>query len=263
MGIDSLVLVGHGNMGSAMLARWRDRASASHIHVVSPSHSEQSTPALTWHTGPATLPAAQAVVFAVKPAKLAELLPLYRAQLGDSPLYISVAAGKPLSFYAQHLGAAPTVRAMPNTPSRIGRGVTLLAAATGLSAAHHDTATALMAALGETLWIDESQMDAAMAISGCGPAYLYLFAHSIEQAGIAVGLSPEQAGALTRHTLSGSLALAASGERSWQALWQEVASPGGATQAALDVLSAPGGLPDRTKSAIAAAVARAAELAKS
>ena len=264
MTIENIILIGCGKLGRAMLTRWRESGIAKHIHVVAPNHSEQNAPGINWHRDPATLPVAAntAIVFAVKPALLSELLPAYAKQFGAIPLYLSVAAGKTLSFYRQHLGDSTTVvRTMPNTPGLIGQGVTALCAPT-LQPADRATATTLMAVLGHTVWVeDESQMDAVSAISGCGPAYYFLFTDALARAGIEAGLPANLATELALHTATGSTALAAQSDRPLPELWAQVASPGGMTQAALDVLSAPAALPDTLKKAVAAAITRAKELA--
>lgn len=266
MTIHTLILVGCGKLGGAMLTRWCESGVAQHVHVVSPRHAESDADGLTWHRDFTTLPAGSedtVIVFAVKPALLAELLPHYARRFGATPLYISVAAGKTLAFYTQHLGAkASVVRAMPNTPGTIGHGVTALCAP-GLHPAARSTTENVMSALGHLLWIeDESSMNAVSAISGCGPAYVFLFIESLARAGIAAGLPESQARALAMNTATGSVAYASQSSQPLPALWQQVASPGGMTEAALNVLSAPGGMPDLLKKAVEAAITRAAELAK-
>lgn len=266
MTIDTLILVGCGKLGSALLARWRESGIATSLHVVAPRHTQTNTAAVTWHRDAGTLPAASqntAIVFAVKPALLPQLLPEYAQRFGTALLYISVAAGKTLAFYHAHLGAgASVVRAMPNTPGLIGQGVTALCAPT-LSPSLRQQAGAIMGALGHVLWVEnEADMDAVSAISGCGPAYFFLFIDALARAGMAAGLSEQQAQSLAMHTATGSVALAAQSRQPLPELWAQVASPGGMTQAALNVLSAPGAVPDTLKKAVQAAVDRAAELAK-
>jgi pyrroline-5-carboxylate reductase len=153
---------------------------------------------------------------------------------------------------------------MPNTPGAIGQGITVLYADAGLGADDRALAEALMASLGETLWLkDESLMDAVTAVSGSGPAYVFLMAEALAEAARAQGLDAVTADRLARATISGSGALLAADSRPAAALRKEVTSPGGTTEAALGVLMAPGGLTELMRRAIAAATQRGKELGKS
>jgi pyrroline-5-carboxylate reductase len=263
----SLLLVGCGKMGGVLLERWRATPLFSTIHVISPNHSHADEPGLHWHRDLASLPPSftpTVITFAVKPAQLASLLPIYaKAFAATAPLYLSVAAGKPLAFYRAHLGEhAHIVRAMPNTPSLIGEGMTALCAADTLSAAIRKTATDMMQTVGDVLWIEnESQMEAVTAISGCGPAYVFLFIDSLINAATQAGLTAHQARQLAMQTIKGSQALAASSPKTLPELCAQVASPGGATEAALKVLTKDDALKTLMQQAVTAAITRSKEMA--
>lgn len=262
---NTLLLVGHGKMGSVLLERLRTTDLFSDIHIISPNHTQKNSGNIFWHRDLASLPAAitpAVITFCVKPALLAELLPQYAARFATTPLYISVAAGKTLAFYQQHLGTqAHIVRAMPNTPALIGEAMTALCAADTLSAAARKTASDIMSAIGHTLWLEESQMDAATALSGCGPAYVFLFIDSLIKAGTNAGLSESQAKLLILQTMLGSIALTAISPRTLEELIAQVASPGGVTEAALKTLKKDDALPRLMQNAITAALVRNSEIA--
>lgn len=262
-----LLLIGHGKMGSVLLERWRNAELFAEIHVISPNHTQADNGNIHWHRDLNALPASvipTVIVFAIKPAMMASLLPRYGARFASaSPLYISVAAGKTLAFYQDYLGKhSHIVRAMPNTPALIGEGMTALCALPTLSAAARKTASDMMEAIGHILWIDdESQMDAVTAISGCGPAYVFLFIESLIQAGIASGLSAAQSRSLALQTVRGSQALAAQSNQPLADLCAQVASPGGATEAAIKVLKNGDALQSLVEKAVQSAIARSREMA--
>lgn len=239
--VTSLLLVGCGNMGGALLERWKQSSAASRIDIIDPTHRQKNESAICWHANLESLPvdyAPQVIILAVKPQQLAEILPSYKIRFGSAPLYISIAAGKTLAFYKQHLGEhAHVVRAMPNTPALIAQGMSVLCASATLPASARKIATDLLQAVGKVEWIeDEAQMDAVTAISGCGPAYVFLFLESLVAAAVQAGLSEPLARTLALQTISGSTALAAQSGKNFQHLRVDVASPGGATEAALAVL---------------------------
>jgi pyrroline-5-carboxylate reductase len=254
----TILLVGCGKMGGALLMRW-DKTHGGKIFVVDPHAKEPCT-----LTSLAALPASTAVdvvVFAVKPQELTPLLAEYKARFGAKPLYLSIAAGKTLAYFALHLGGdARVVRAMPNTPALIGRGVTALTASHNVSPQERKSAEALMAAAGKTVWVDESQMDAVTALSGSGPAYVFLFLESLTKAGVAAGLSEDTAKALAVETVAGSAALAQQSGEELATLRQNVTSKGGTTEAALSILLGSGGLEPLVKEAVKAAAKRAVEM---
>ena len=264
MTTNTLLLVGHGKMGSALLQGWRKQLSFSEIHVISPHHTQADDGTLHWHRNLETLPTKytpSVITFAVKPALLAEILPQYAQRFSTTPLYLSIAAGKTLSFYHKHLGThAHIVRAMPNTPSLIGQGMTSLCAENTLAASARKIATDLMNAIGKTCWLEESQMNAATAIAGCGPAYVFLFLDSLVKAGITSGLHEKDARALAIQTMIGTCALSTQSEKTFEDLIAQVASPGGATEAALTTLKTNNALEQLLNKAVQAAITRSAEL---
>lgn len=267
MQLEHVILVGHGKMGSAMLTRWREQSCAAHIDIVSPNHTQNDIDTCHWHRNLASLKARAThpiIIFAVKPATLESVLKEYAEYFKNhAPIYISVAAGKELAFYHRHLGNHATViRAMPNTPAQIGQGMTLLCTNAHTPQSARDAAQLLMQSLGKSSWLnDEVQMDAAMALSGCGPAYLFTFIDSMIQAGIKNGLSEQQARELTLQTAIGTIALLKQTGQSALELTAQVASPGGATQAALEQLTASNAQEALLLKAVNAAIKRAKELA--
>lgn len=259
-----LVLLGCGKMGSAMLAGWlADGLPADSVWVVDPAPSD-------WLVGSgvhlnAALPEAPAIVLvAVKPQMMAEALPSLSQMGGGRTLFVSVAAGTPLGFFEQTLGAGtPVVRAMPNTPAAIGQGITAIVGNDAASEAHLSLAAALIEAVGAVLRVEsEAQIDAVTGVSGSGPAYVFHLIETMAAAGEAQGLSPEVAMQLAKATVAGAGALAQSAEESPAQLRVNVTSPGGTTQAALNVLMDEGrGFPALLNEAVAAATNRARELA--
>ncbi len=172
-------------------------------------------------------------------------------------------AGRTLAFLQSALPPhTAVVRTMPNTPAAIGRGITVAVPNAAVSAHQRDLAHRLMAATGAVEWIaDESLMDAVTAVSGSGPAYVFLLAEALAKAGAAAGLPADLAGKLARATVAGSGELLHRSPFEASALRQNVTSPGGTTAAALDVLMAADGLPKLMERAIAAATRRSRELA--
>jgi len=255
----SLLLVGCGKMGGALLARWKTTFPNYRFDVIEPNSTQ-------WHKNLGALPdnyTPGVIVFAVKPQQLDAILPAYCKRFGShSPLYISIAAGKNLAFYADHLGAhAHVVRVMPNTPALVGQSMSVLSAADTLPASMRNTATQLMEAVGKVEWLDdESLMDAVTALSGSGPAYVFLFLDSLVKGGIAAGLPENIAKTLALQTVSGSLALAAGSHENLGQLRQNVTSPGGTTEAALKVLMSNNMLENMMKEAVLAATKRSKEL---
>lgn len=262
----SLLLVGCGKMGAALLERWQSLPSLTHIDVIEPTGEHASGKRITQYKNLESLPTATApsvIVFAVKPQMLEEVLPFYRARFAkSSPLYISIAAGKSLTFFAKHLGEhAHVVRVMPNTPAMVGAGMSVLCSANTLPQSARKQAEMLMKSVGKTEWVDtESLMDAVTALSGSGPAYVFLFLDSLTKAGVAAGLDEKLARSLAVETVSGSIALAQAIPENFERLRKNVTSPGGTTEAALKVLMSAGGMEDLVKEAILAAKARSIEL---
>ncbi|SOC04973.1 pyrroline-5-carboxylate reductase [Rhodobacter maris] len=260
-----LVLLGCGKMGSALLAGWLGEGLApAAVHVVDPHPSD-------WLKGTGValntpLPAAPAVVLiAVKPQMMAEALPILQMMGGGATLFVTVAAGTTLATYEKILGpTTPIVRAMPNTPAAIGRGITAICGNAVATAAHLAEAEALLSAVGQVVRLEgEHQMDAVTALSGSGPGYVFHMIEAMAAAGEAVGLAPDLAMTLAKATVAGAGALAEVAEESPAQLRLAVTSPGGTTAAGLAVLMAePGGLTDLITRTVAAAEARGKELGK-
>jgi pyrroline-5-carboxylate reductase len=259
-----ILLVGCGKMGGAMLAGWREAGRA--VAVVEPRAPIPAPSSLVAAVAaPEALPAGlmpAAVVLAVKPQEAAAVLPAY-ARFAASAVFLSIMAGKTVAGLSALLGAgARIVRAMPNTPAAVRRGITVACAGPGVTAAERALCDGLLAAIGSVAWVeDERLMDAVTAVSGSGPAYVFLLAEAMEEAGVAAGLPRELARRLARETVSGSGALLAMSAEEASTLRQNVTSPGGTTAAALSVLMAEGGLPELMRRAVAAAAARSRELA--
>jgi len=263
-----LLLVGAGRMGGALLKGWIAR-KADPIIVVEPKPSPAlktlaKKKAITLVAAPSQVKAKKlsACVVALKPQILKHEAPVLAEFARSGALMISIAAGTDTRLLFQAWGKKTRiVRAMPNTPGAIGQGITGLFAAKGATQADKRRATALLSALGETVWVTkEDLIDSVTALSGSGPAYLFLMAEAMTEAGIAEGLAPEQAEKLARATVAGSGALLAADKSPASALREAVTSPGGTTQAALNVLMADDGLKALMKRAIHAARKRAEEL---
>ena len=264
----SLVLVGCGKMGTAMLRGWLAGGSISRFYVVEPEGMPPSfRPAaeVEWHTAADTLPddlAPDAVVFAVKPQIIDAVLPSYRRWVRPETLFASIVAGKTLAGLGRHLGPAALIRTMPNTPAAIGRGITVACANARVTQHQRQLCDRLLAAIGESAWVeDEALIDAVTAVSGSGPAYVFLLIEALAQAGEAQGLPSALALQLARSTVAGSGELARVSAESPAILRENVTSPGGTTRAALDVLMAPDGLALLIARAVAAAAARSRALA--
>ncbi len=267
----SLILVGAGKMGSAMLDGWLARGLAPKRIVVIEPQPAKSVKALTRRgltlnpkPGPqAKAEAAAAIVIAIKPQTAPEAVPALGLHVGKSTLVLSIMAGRTIAFLEKTLpGDTAIVRAMPNTPAAIGRGISVAVANAKASARQRKLASELLAAIGKVEWAnDERLMDAVTALSGSGPAYVFLLAEAMTQAGIAAGLPAELAARLARETVAGSGELLHRSPLDAATLRQNVTSPGGTTAAALAVLMGPGGFDELLTKAIAAATRRGRELA--
>ncbi len=257
IGTRGVVLLGCGKMGSALLSGWLDRGLPPRaVSVIDPNPSD-------WLRGTGVtlggdLPAAPAVaLIAVKPQMMGDALPALR-DLRDA-LFVSIAAGTPIAAFERAFGAgARIVRAMPNTPAAVGRGITALVGNAAATAADLDLAEAFLATVGEVVRLEsEDQMDAVTGLSGSGPAYVFHMIEAMAAAGEAQGLAPEMALRLARATVAGAGELAMTGEDPGQ-LRINVTSPNGTTQAGLEVLMAQ--LPDLMARTVAAAADRSREL---
>ena len=261
-----LVLLGCGKMGGALLQGWIGQGmDMSAVWVVDPVPSDELSALVGVNLNAADLPASPAiVVVAVKPQMMDTALESVR-QFGGrkDTLFLSVAAGTTLERFESALGSStPVVRAMPNTPAAIGRGITALVGNDRVSAAGMDMGEALMSAVGQTVRLDrEADMDAVTAVSGSGPAYVFHLIEALAAAGQAEGLAPELALALARSTVVGAGALAEASPEDPGQLRVNVTSPGGTTEAALNVLMDDAtGFPALVSRAVSAAASRSREL---
>jgi pyrroline-5-carboxylate reductase len=253
-------------MGAALLKGWIGRKTGP-LTVVEPKPSA-NLKALARSkkiTLLSTLPKAgkfSALVVALKPQVLKGEAPLLADFARAGALMISIAAGTGTSCLFEAWGAkARIIRAMPNTPGAIGQGITGLFAAKGTTPADRRRAEALLSALGQTVWVAKEELiDAVTAVSGSGPAYLFLMAEALTEAGIAEGLPRPLAERLARTTVAGAGALLAADASPASVLREAVTSPGGTTAAALDVLMGKDGLSDLMKRAVHAARRRAEAL---
>jgi pyrroline-5-carboxylate reductase len=236
-------LVGAGAMGGALLSAWIDHSilDLPRSAVFEPAPTV-ALGALAARTGLRVNPSPEtcefeALVIAVKPQSAASALAPFSG-LAANALVISIMAGKSVAATARALGGAPrTVRAMPNLPAAAGAGATALFASDSASAADRQCAERLMAAAGAAVWVDsEAAIDWATAVSGSGPAYFFLLAEALAEAGARIGLKAETAADLARATLIGAGRLAERDARDVAALRRAVTSPGGTTEAALKVL---------------------------
>jgi pyrroline-5-carboxylate reductase len=262
-----LILLGCGKMGSALLDGWlRGGLPASAATVIEPNPAPRlhdlAREGLRLN---ADLPPDPAIaVLAVKPQMMGAALPRLAALGGGGTLFLSIAAGTPIRAFEAALGeGTPIVRAMPNTPAAIGRGVSALTANAAVTQGAFALAEALMAAVGQTVRLErEADMDAVTAVSGSGPAYVFLLIEALAAAGVAEGLAPDLAMTLAKATVEGAGRLAAEAAEDPAQLRVNVTSPGGTTAAALSVLMEEGdGLPALMRRAVAAAAARGRELA--
>jgi pyrroline-5-carboxylate reductase len=260
-----LVLLGCGKMGSAMLAGWLDRGlPASSVWVIDPKPSDWVR-AQGVHLN-AALPERPAIVLvAVKPQMMGDALPTIAELGGGDTLFVSVAAGTSIAEFERILGAETSiVRAMPNTPAAIGRGISALIGNARTADDDLDLADSLLSAVGQTVRLaSESQIDAVTGVSGSGPAYVFLLIETLAAAGEAQGLDADLAMQLAKATVAGAGALAEASEDSPAQLRVNVTSPNGTTQAALEVLmDGDAGFPPLLQKAVAAATNRSRELSR-
>ncbi len=258
-----LLLVGCGKMGGAMLTGWRERGLGDCV-VVEP-FAKEPIPGATVVSDPASIPAGfapAAVVFAIKPQEATATLPHYTRFRG-SAVFVSVMAGKTVAGMDALLGGgAAIVRAMPNTPAAIRRGFTVACPGPGVTAAQRALADTLLSATGELAWVEEEGLiDPVTAVSGGGPAYVFLLAEVLEAAAVEQGIPPELARRMARATVAGSGALLGASAEDAAQLRRNVTSPKGTTERALNVLMAPEAWPALMSRAIRAATERSRELA--
>jgi pyrroline-5-carboxylate reductase len=264
----SVVLAGAGKMGGAMLSGWLARGLEPRRVAVIEPHPSADISALTakgvrLNPSPKDVGGTVAtLVVALKPQIFREAGAPLKSFTGPSTLVVSIMAGTTIASVSEICGGS-VVRAMPNTPAAIGRGITVAVAASNVTAAQREVAAALLRATGSVEWVgDESLMDAVTAVSGSGPAYVFLLAEELARAGVEAGLPVELATRLARETVAGSGELLHRSELAPATLRQNVTSPGGTTAAAMEVLMGPDGMQSLLTRAVAAATKRSRELAK-
>jgi len=264
----NILLVGCGNMGRALVKGWlTEGRDPERIQVVDPNTEAASVARELGVKAVTSLSEVQmpvaVIVLAVKPQQLESILPAYRDLAAAGTVVLSIAAGKQIEFYERALGGEPAiVRGMPNTPAAIGQGMTVLAANRAVTAEQHALCQSLMAAVGEVAWLaDEQLMDAVTAVSGSGPAYVFLLIECLTDAAVSAGLEKNLARQLAEQTVAGAGAYALVSEQDAGELRRRVTSPGGTTEAALEILMRPDGLPALFVQAVQAASKRARQLA--
>ena len=266
-----VVLVGAGNMGGALLRGWLDAGhGADRITVLDPGAGEAIASLCDDHgvavcAQPHGVAPPDVLMVAVKPQMMGQVLPGLKGLVGEETVAVSVAAGTTVKTLGDALfgNDARVVRAMPNTPALVRRGITGCYATPAVTGAQRDAVTALMEAVGEVVWLDEeAQIDAVTGVSGSGPAYVFHLVEALAAAARARGLSEDTAIRLARATVSGAGALLANSPDDAATLRRNVTSPGGTTAAGLAVLMADDALTDLMKRTVAAAAERAEELSK-
>jgi len=263
----TILLAGAGKMGGAMLSGWLARGlDAKRVAVIEPNPSDEISALVTkgvrLNPSPKQIGGIATLVIALKPQTFSEAGSVLKSFTGTSTLVVSIMAGTTIASIKAACGGS-VVRAMPNTPAAIGRGITVAVAAKKVSTAQRAVADALLRATGSVEWVDdESLMDAVTAVSGSGPAYIFLLAEELARAGVEAGLPQELATKLARETVAGSGELLHRSDAPSATLRQNVTSPGGTTAAALEVLMGPDGMQSLLTRAVAAATKRSKELAK-
>jgi pyrroline-5-carboxylate reductase len=264
-GVRSLVLLGCGKMGGALLEGWlKGGLAPARVQVIDPYPSDwlMRQAALGLSLNPAQLTPATIAVIAVKPQMMAAAAPQLAVLAGRGTVFLSIAAGTPIAAFEAMFGTAtPIIRAMPNTPAAVGRGISALIGNAAADEAQVAMAEALLAAVGQTVRVaSEDQIHAVTGLSGSGPAYVFHMIEAMAEAGTAAGLPPDLAMQLARATVAGAGALADASPESAGQLRINVTSPAGTTAAGLAVLMP--ALPGLMARTVAAAAARSRELAE-
>jgi pyrroline-5-carboxylate reductase len=265
----AILLVGAGKMGGAMLEAWLARGlPPALLSVIDPAPSPSAGKLIAARRiardpQPQLIASHAAIVLAVKPQMAPEVMPQLAGFVGRDTVVVSIMAGRTIGFIAKNLPKGTAiVRAMPNTPASIGRGITVAVPNARVNANARELANALLTATGPVEWIkNEKWMDAVTAVSGSGPAYVFLLAESLARAATAVGLPKPLAARLARVTVAGAGELLHRSELDAAKLRENVTSPGGTTAAALKVLMGKNGMDGLMKKAVAAATRRSRELA--
>ncbi|MEM9472370.1 MAG: pyrroline-5-carboxylate reductase [Pseudomonadota bacterium] len=241
-----LVLIGAGKMGTAMLQGWLEAGiTGDQVTIFDPAPPPETLAVIAQHAISHNPPVdsvenVEAILVAVKPQMVDDVLPAMAGLARDKPLVVSVVAGKTIAAFRQHFGeATPVIRTIPNTPAAVGRGITAMAASNGVSARQSDLAMALLASLGEVVTVaDETLIDACTAISGSGPAYIFYMTECLTEAAVELGLPADVAEQLARATVAGAGELMRATGTPAGTLRENVTSPNGTTYAALQVLMA-------------------------
>ena len=263
----TVVLAGAGKMGGAMLSGWLAQGlDARRVVVIEPTPSDDirslAARSVRLNPSPKDVSDIAALVVALKPQAFREAGPGLRAFVEPATLVVSIMAGMTIASISQACGGS-VVRAMPNTPAAVGRGITVAVATKNVGDVQRATADALLHAIGSVEWVqDEALMDAVTAVSGSGPAYVFLLAEELARAGVEAGLPEALASRLARETVAGSGELLHRSDLAAATLRQNVTSPGGTTAAALEVLMGPDAMQSLLTRAVAAATRRSKELAK-
>jgi pyrroline-5-carboxylate reductase len=264
-----IVLIGCGKMGGALLRGWLKAGIAGRIDVIEP-HTQPDflqTSNIVWHTSPQSFMdqslTPDLFVMAVKPQTMEEVCRSLAPAVSPETLILSIAAGQTISSFERRFGARqPIIRTMPNTPASIGKGVTVAVANARVTDVQKRQAELALQSTGMLEWTDdESLLDAVTAVSGSGPAYVFLLIEAMAKAGERAGLAPDLAMKLARQTVIGAAALAEhDGDTDSATLRKNVTSPGGTTAAALAVLMGDQGLESLMTKAVLAATDRSREL---
>ena len=265
----SLVLVGAGIMGGAMLEGWlKSGLAPSQIVALDPAPPPEVKALIDGHAishnpDPASITDAEVVLVAVKPQMMDDVLAGLTTLARSKPLVLSIVAGKTIARLAHFFGAdAAIIRTIPNTPAAIGRGITAMATNAHVSAAQEALAEQLLSSIGEVVRVPaEEQIDWVTAVSGSGPAYVFWLTECLAAAGEKLGLAPKLAEQLARATVAGSGELMRQSGIDAATLRKNVTSPNGTTYAALQHLMAEDGLKPLMERAITAAAKRSKELA--
>ena len=263
----TVVLVGAGNMGGAMLRGWISGGMpTTNVQVLDPSPPDQmraylNDSGITYHSSPDSLKPPDVLLLAVKPQVMDKVAGSVSSLAGPNTVAVSVAAGKRLATISEPLGAAACIRAMPNTPALVQRGITVCCASEKVTENQRQQVDLLLRAIGKVEWVeDETLIDAVTAVSGSGPAYVFHLAECMAEAGKAAGLPTELAMTLARETIAGAGELMRLSEDTPTTLRQNVTSPNGTTAAALEVFMDKDGMQQLVERAILAAKKRSEEL---
>ena len=263
----TLVLVGAGKMGGAMLEGWLALGlGPAKVAILEPQPADEIAAlkdrGVRINPAPASITDAAVIILAVKPQIAADVVPPLKTLARPDTVAVSVMAGKTIAFLEGTLGDIAIVRSIPNTPAAIGRGITVAVPNAKVTAAQRTLAHTLLSSVGAVEWVaDEALIDTATAVSGSGPAYVFLLAESLARAGAAAGLPADLAARLARATVAGSGELLHRSPLEAATLRQNVTSPNGTTAAALAILMAADGLDPILEKAVAAATKRSRELA--